>query len=59
MTIRPSTFLPGVPEQLVRTALAKAGGNEIDSGKLISPSRLSAPFSSSAVRTIVAPMVTT
>lgn len=37
MTIRLSTFLPGVPEQLVRTALAKAGGNEIDSGKLDSP----------------------
>lgn len=37
MTIRSSTFLPGVPEHLVRTALAKAGGNEIDSGKLDSP----------------------
>lgn len=37
MTIRYPTFLPGVPEQLVRTALTKAGGNEIDSGKLDSP----------------------
>lgn len=37
MTIRPSTFLPGVPEDLVRAALSKAGGNEIDSGKLDSP----------------------
>ena len=37
MTVRPSTFLPGVPEDLVRAALGKAGGNEIDSGKLDSP----------------------
>ncbi len=37
MTIRPSTFLPGVPEDLIRAALGKAGGNEIDSGKLDSP----------------------
>ena len=37
MTIRLPTFLPGVPEFLVRTALAKAGGNEIESGKLDSP----------------------
>ncbi|RSV29447.1 hypothetical protein [Sphingomonas sp. ABOLH] len=37
MTIRLSTFLPGVPEDLVRAALAKAGGNEINSGKLDSP----------------------
>ena len=37
MTIRPSTFLPGVPENLIRTALSKAGGNEINSGKLDSP----------------------
>lgn len=37
MTIRPSTFLPGVPGNLIRTALRKAGGNEIDSGKLESP----------------------
>jgi hypothetical protein len=34
MTIRQPTFLPGVPEDLVRVALSKAGGNEIDSGKL-------------------------
>lgn len=34
MTIRHPTFLPDVPEDLVRAALAKAGGNEIDSGKL-------------------------
>ena len=37
MTIRYPTFLPGVPEDLVRTALAKAAGNEIGSGKLDSP----------------------
>jgi hypothetical protein len=37
MTIRPSAFMPGVPEHLVRAALIKAGGNEIDSGKLDSP----------------------
>jgi hypothetical protein len=37
MTIRPPTFLSGVPEHLVRAALAKAGGNEIESGKLDSP----------------------
>lgn len=37
MTIRLPTFLPGVPEHLVRAALAKAGGNEIESGKLDSP----------------------
>jgi hypothetical protein len=37
MTIRPPTFLPGVPEHLVQAALAKAGGNEIGSGKLDSP----------------------
>ncbi|NYD91617.1 PGN_0703 family putative restriction endonuclease [Sphingomonas melonis] len=37
MTIRQTTFLPGVPEDLVRAALSKAGGNEIDSGKLASP----------------------
>lgn len=37
MTIRALTFLPGVPEDLVRAALASAGGNEIDSGKLESP----------------------
>lgn len=37
MTIRPSHFLPGVPEDLVRTALSKAGGNEINSGKFDSP----------------------
>ena len=30
----PSTFLPGVPEALVLASLRKAGGNEIDSGKL-------------------------
>ena len=34
---RSSAFLPGVPEDLVRAALNKAGGNEIDSGKLDSP----------------------
>lgn len=37
MTIRSFTFLPGVPENLARAALAKAAGNEIDSGKLDSP----------------------
>lgn len=37
MTSRPPTFLPGVPEDLVRAALSKAGGNEIGSGKLDSP----------------------
>ncbi len=37
MTLRLPTFLPGVPEHLVRAALAKAGGNEIESGKLDSP----------------------
>ena len=33
----PSTFLPGIPEDLVRLALASAGGNEIESGKFDSP----------------------
>lgn len=37
MTSRSSTFLPGVPEDLVHAALDKAGGNEIDSGKFDSP----------------------
>lgn len=37
MTNRISPFLPGVPEVSVRTALAAAGGNEIESGKLDSP----------------------
>ncbi|MFD1105654.1 PGN_0703 family putative restriction endonuclease [Sphingobium olei] len=37
MTIRLPTFLPGVPEHLVRAALTRAGGNEIESGKLDSP----------------------
>ncbi len=37
MTIRTSPFLPGVPEDRVRAALAAAGGNEIESGKLDSP----------------------
>jgi hypothetical protein len=37
MTISTSPFLTGVPEELVRTALAAAGGNEIESGKLESP----------------------
>lgn len=32
-----STFLAGVPEALVRSAMHKAGGNEIESGKLDSP----------------------
>ncbi len=32
-----STFVPGVPEDLVRAALSRAGGNEIESGKLDSP----------------------
>ena len=36
MTIRISTFLPGVPDNRVRAALAAAGGNEIESGKLAS-----------------------
>jgi len=34
MTMRLPTFLPGVPEHLVRAALTRAGGNEIESGKL-------------------------
>lgn len=34
MTDRPSPFLPGVPDELIRAALAAAGGNEIESGKL-------------------------
>lgn len=37
MTIRFPTFLSGVPENLIRAALSKAGGNEIESGKLDSP----------------------
>jgi hypothetical protein len=37
MTLRTSPFLTGVPEDLVCTALAAAGGNEIESGKLDSP----------------------
>lgn len=37
MTIRTSPFLPGVPEDRVHAALAAAGGNEIESGKLDSP----------------------
>lgn len=37
MTMRTSPFLPGVPEDHVRAALAAAGGNEIGSGKLDSP----------------------
>lgn len=37
MTIGDTTFLPGVPEGLVRAALSKAGGNEIVSGRLDSP----------------------
>ena len=32
-----SPFLPGVPEDLVRAAMARAGGNELESGKLESP----------------------
>ena len=37
MTIGTSPFLPGVPEARVRTAIAAAAGNEIESGKLDSP----------------------
>jgi hypothetical protein len=37
MTIRTSPFVTGVPEDTIRTALAAAGGNEIESGKLDSP----------------------
>lgn len=37
MTSHTSPFLPGVPEDRVRAALAAAGGNEIESGKLDSP----------------------
>lgn len=37
MTTRSLALLPGVPEDLVRAALGKAAGNEIDSGKLDSP----------------------
>lgn len=37
MTIRTSPFLTGMPEESIRTALAAAGGNEIESGKLDSP----------------------
>jgi hypothetical protein len=36
MTIRSSPFLPGVPVDKVNAALAASGGNEIDSGKLLS-----------------------
>lgn len=36
MTTRP-TFLPGVPVDYVLDRLAKAGGNEVESGKLLSP----------------------
>lgn len=32
-----SDFLPGVPEEKVRTAFDRAGGNEIASGKFASP----------------------
>jgi len=37
MTISRSNFLPGVPLDFVRAALAVAGGNEIESGKLDNP----------------------
>lgn len=37
MTSHTSPFLPGVPGDRVRAALAAAGGNEIESGKLDSP----------------------
>ena len=37
MTIRTKPFLPGVPGDRVRAALAAAGGNEVESGKLDSP----------------------
>lgn len=37
MTKHSPIFLPGVPEHLIRAALSKAGGNEIESGKLNSP----------------------
>ena len=37
MTSRIPPFQPGVPEARVRAALAAAGGNEIESGKLDSP----------------------
>jgi hypothetical protein len=37
MNIRHATFLPGVPEDLVRAALARSDGNELASGKLLSP----------------------
>lgn len=36
MPVGESLFLPGVPEMLVHEALRKAGGNEIESGKLAS-----------------------
>lgn len=37
MTMFDSIFLPGVPADLVHAALSRAGGNEIESGKLGSP----------------------
>ena len=37
MMIRTSPFLPGVPADRICAALAAAGGNEIESGKLDSP----------------------
>jgi hypothetical protein len=37
MTTTEPKFLPGVPADLILAALAKAGGNEIESGKLNSP----------------------
>lgn len=37
MSSEPTLFLPGVPEDLVRSAFGKAAGNEIASGKFASP----------------------
>jgi len=39
MVVRRPIFLPGVPENLVLAGLSRAGGNEIVSGKLVSPQR--------------------
>lgn len=37
MNSEPPLFLPGVPEDLVRSAIGRAAGNEIASGKFASP----------------------
>jgi hypothetical protein len=37
MNQNPPVFLPGVPADLVVAAISRAGGNELESGKLLSP----------------------